>query len=65
VTAGFQKNKGEILRIYVDSLGIDSNNVANLQSLVAGLLIATREGYKKIVAEGDPLVITLILKRLQ
>jgi hypothetical protein len=30
-----------------------------------GLLIATREGYAKLVAEGDSQVIILMLKRMQ
>jgi ribonuclease HI len=58
-------DKGYIIRIHVDCLGTENNNAVELHALVTFLFIATKEGYNKIVVEGDSHVITLMLKRLQ
>jgi hypothetical protein len=53
----FRNEQGDILWIYVDNIGMDNNNVVELQSLERGLLISIREGYNKLVVEGDSHVI--------
>jgi ribonuclease HI len=51
--------------MYVDYKGIDSNNVTELQALKKGLSIEIREGFHKLVVEGDSQIIICMFKKLQ
>lgn len=46
-------------------MGEDSNNAAELRALETGLRIAIRQGFSKLIVEGDSQLIIQMLKNLQ
>jgi len=60
----FRNSHGEILHIFSESIGINSNNVAELQALLSGLVIAKKHGWSALVLEGDSLIIINTIKKL-
>jgi ribonuclease HI len=66
--AGFgailRNSNGEILHLVAGYLGFNTNNVAELWSLLRGIKIATDHHYNKIIAEGDSQIIVHLITKI-
>jgi len=67
--AGFggaiRNSQGEILWAYWGSIGWDTNNVAELEGLLAGLALVEKLNIKPVTLEGDSQIIINMAKQLQ
>jgi ribonuclease HI len=55
----------DLLYIYMDFIGYDTNNGAEVQALEKGISIAIQANFKKIIVEGHSLIVIHILQKLQ
>jgi ribonuclease HI len=55
---------GEILGIYWGCIGVNTNNVAELKTLLAGLVMASTHGWFPIILEGDSQIILQMAKAM-
>jgi ribonuclease HI len=58
-------NKGNIIWLYIGSLGNSTNNVVKFGALETGFKILSRDGMKNIIVEGDSTLIINTVRRLQ
>jgi ribonuclease HI len=60
----FRDHRGHILIISAGSLGHSTNNNAELWGLLKGLNLARKNGFTKLIVEGDSQIIINILRRM-
>jgi ribonuclease HI len=58
-------SKGNIIQLYVGSLGNSTNNIAEFGALETDLKILSPEGMKNIIVEGDSTMVINTVRRLQ
>jgi ribonuclease HI len=58
-------SKGNIIRLYVGSLGNSTNNAAEFGALETGLEILSREGMTNAIVEGDSALVINTVRKLQ
>ena len=61
----FCNSQGAVCRFYALDLGHTTNNKAELMAVKQGLLIAIRENYQRLIVQGDSVMVTGILQKLQ
>jgi ribonuclease HI len=60
----FRNHYGHILLISAGSLGHSTNNAAELWGLIKGLHLAFKNGFTKLIVEGDSQIIINLLRRI-
>lgn len=59
----FRNKDGEIEHVFAESIGITTNNVAELQELLSGLEIANKNSWNMLEVEGDSHIIINTVKK--
>ena len=64
IGGAIRDTRGTILRIYWRSIGENTNNVAKLKALLAGLDMAQTHGWFLVILEGDSQIILQMAEKL-
>jgi ribonuclease HI len=65
IGGAFRNAEGNLLWIYAEGVEINTNNFVELLALDKGLHIAIKEGFYKLIIEGDSKFVIGMLERLQ
>ena len=58
----YKNSDGEILHIFLGSIGEDTNNLAELEGMLQGINIVIREGWLPTMVEDDSLILVHMAK---